>query len=113
MANNAYLTAAAKLATTETRKVLKRVHAAPDRRQKKEVAKAPGRLLAKIATANPMPVLEAIVCTVSIEYQSCSHECKPQKIVLETCRHMCCKNDFRAARCPVNCCYGRWGRQRT
>jgi hypothetical protein len=56
-----YLGAAARLAATETRKVLKRLHTAPDKRERKDVVKPHARLLAKIGAANPLPVLEVMV----------------------------------------------------
>lgn len=41
--------------------VLKRLHTAPDKRERKDACKPHGRLLAKVAAAAPLPVLETII----------------------------------------------------
>lgn len=56
-----FLTAASKLAVYETRKVLKRLHSAPDKCERKDTCKPHGRMLSKIAATNALPVLETIV----------------------------------------------------
>ena len=69
------LTAAEKLAATEARKVLRRVHAvdsAADKRERKRATAASARLMAKIAHANPLAVFQTIlgqVCGVPLKWQ--------------------------------------------
>lgn len=41
--------------------VLKRLHAAADKRERKDALKPHGRLLAKIGAGNPLPLLEVMV----------------------------------------------------
>lgn len=45
--------------------VLKRLHNAPDKKERKDACRPHGRLLAKIAAANPVPALETMVQVVS------------------------------------------------
>ena len=55
------LAAAGKLAATEARKVLRRLHVPRDRRDRKEALKPFGRMLAKATHANALPVFQTIV----------------------------------------------------
>lgn len=59
------LQAAAKLASSETKRVLKRLHLPADSRQRKDYCKPHARMLAKISVSNPLPIMETIVATVS------------------------------------------------
>ena len=67
MAKNPLLAAAGKLAVTEVRKVMRRVHApdSKDKRERKKLLAPFARLLAKAAHANPLPVCDHIVGHVS------------------------------------------------
>ena len=79
------LKAAGKLATTEVRKVMRRVHA-PDSKDKKERKRmlAPfARLLAKAAHANPLPVCALIVSHVSAICQT--YSCLPCIVISAIC----------------------------
>ncbi|KAK9815918.1 hypothetical protein WJX72_011962 [[Myrmecia] bisecta] len=55
------LQAAAKKAEVETKKVLRRLHAPADKKEKKESLSKFGRMLAKAAHANPLAVMQTIV----------------------------------------------------
>lgn len=58
------LSAAAKLASTELKKVLRRVHVPESQKDKKEELRKFGRMLAKIAAANPLAVSETVIAQV-------------------------------------------------
>ena len=53
--------------TLDHTQVLKRLHTAPDKRERKDACKPHGRLLAKIAAATPLPCMETIVQLVSFQ----------------------------------------------
>eukprot|EP00798_Chlamydomonas_sp_ICE-L_P015991 gene15991-22125_t len=80
-----YLMAASKLAVYETRKILKRLYMPPDRREKKEACKPHGRMLAKVACANPISVHETIMFTV----ESYSNQIEPVIEALKFMTPMC------------------------
>ncbi|GIL78715.1 hypothetical protein Vretimale_382 [Volvox reticuliferus] len=60
------LQAAWRLATVETKKVLKRLVLPTDPQKKKEACRPHARMVAKVAHANPLPVMEAIVTQVEV-----------------------------------------------
>jgi THO complex subunit 2 len=55
------LTAAAKLAETEVRRILRRVTAPANKKEAKTTMKPLGRMLAKIMHAAPLPVAEQLI----------------------------------------------------
>ncbi len=59
------LAAAAKLASVELKKVLRRVHVPQNKKDNKEKLKPFGRMLAKVAAANPLAVAETMIAQVS------------------------------------------------
>jgi THO complex subunit 2 len=59
------LTASAKLAETEVRRILRRVTAPASKKEAKTTMKPLGRMLAKIAHANPLPVAEQLLRQVT------------------------------------------------
>lgn len=58
------LSAASKLASVELKKVLRRVHVPQSKRDKKEALKPFGRMLAKVAAANPLSVAQTMIAQV-------------------------------------------------
>ncbi|KAG2445899.1 hypothetical protein HXX76_000503 [Chlamydomonas incerta] len=60
------LQAAWRLATCETKKVLKRLVLPTDPQKKKEACRPHARMVAKVAHANPMPVMEAVVTQIEV-----------------------------------------------
>jgi hypothetical protein len=58
------LSASSKLAAVEVKKVLRRVHVPKDYRDKKEALKPFGRMLAKIASSNPLAVAQTMLAQV-------------------------------------------------
>lgn len=64
------LTASAKLAVTELKKVLRRVHAPENAKDKKGEIKMFGRMLAKIAAANPLAVAQLVIAQVCLPLMS-------------------------------------------
>ncbi|PNW74840.1 hypothetical protein CHLRE_12g507700v5 [Chlamydomonas reinhardtii] len=60
------LQAAWRLATVETKKVLKRLVLPTDPQKKKEACRPHARMVAKVAHANPMPVMEAVVTQIEV-----------------------------------------------
>lgn len=58
------LSAASKLASVEVKKVLRRVHVPQSKRDKKEALKPFGRMLGKIAAANPLSVAQTMIAQV-------------------------------------------------
>jgi hypothetical protein len=60
------MTASAKLAVVELKKVLRRVHAPESAKDKKGEIKMFGRMLAKIAAANPLAVAQLVIAQVRI-----------------------------------------------
>jgi len=58
------LSAAAKLASVELKKVLRRVHVPQGKKDKKDALKPFGRMLAKVAAANPLAVAETMIAQV-------------------------------------------------
>ncbi|KAG2492057.1 hypothetical protein HYH03_009555 [Edaphochlamys debaryana] len=60
------LQAAWRLSTVETKKVLKRLVLPTDPQKKKEACRPHARMVAKVAHANPFPVMEAIVTQIEV-----------------------------------------------
>ncbi|GIL45367.1 hypothetical protein Vafri_2617 [Volvox africanus] len=60
------LQAAWRLATVETKKVLKRLVLPTDPQKKKEACRPHARMVAKVAHVNPLPVMEAIVTQIEV-----------------------------------------------